>query len=69
MRNDDMVSGILLAISLIETATNATTMMGSIRGKLDQARAEGRDITLDELASLRESNQTLTQEVLNLLEG
>ncbi len=68
MKDDKMLSGILLAITLIETAANATVMIGSIRAKLDDARAEGRDITLFELAELQKSNQRLTEEVLDLLE-
>lgn len=68
MKEDQVVSGILLALTLIETAANAATMIGAIRVKIEQARAEGRDITLHELAELQKSNQRLTDEVLALLE-
>ena len=69
MKDEEMISGILLAITLIETAANATVMISDIRSKLETARAEGRAITLDELAELQLGNQRLTAEVLALLEG
>ncbi len=69
MKDKDMISGILLAITLIEGAANATAMIASIRSKLDEARQNGQAVSLHDLASLQESNQSLTQDVLDLLEG
>lgn len=69
MKDDKMLQGILLAITLIETAANAAAMVASIRTRLDVARSEGRDITLEELAELQKANQNLTREVLDLLES
>lgn len=68
MKDDEMITGIMLAITLIETAANGAVMIASIRQKLEQARAEGRDINLHELADLQQTNQRLTDEVLDLLE-
>ena len=59
----------LVVIQLLETASNATLMIQKINALIAAARAEGRDITLEELAALKEDNQELTEEVLALLRG
>lgn len=61
--------GIQIALALLEGATNATVAVTKMNVAINTARAEGREITLDELAAIAEANNALTDEVLALLKG
>lgn len=62
-----ILTGITLVLKLLATSANIAVTIAKLNALVGMARAEGRDITADELAGLAEGNRALTDEVLDLL--
>lgn len=62
-----VLTGVTVALKLLETSANIAVTIAKLNALVGLARAEGRDITADELADLAEDNRALTDEVLDLL--
>lgn len=64
-----VILGIQLALTLLEGASNLTVAVKEMNASIRQARAEGRQISLEELLSIATANRKLTDEVTSLLKG
>ena len=64
-----VILGIQLALTLLEGASNLTVAVKEMNASIRQARAEGRQISLEELLQIAQANRKLTDEVTSLLKG
>ncbi|MEE8606724.1 MAG: hypothetical protein V3S55_03890 [Nitrospiraceae bacterium] len=67
--NASVLIGIQLALALLDGVANATITITKMNVAINAARAEGREITIEELNAIADSNRALTTEVLSLLRG
>lgn len=65
--NESVIKGIQLILLLLEGAANASVAITKLNATINAARAEGRDVSLEELAAAAEINNEKLDEVLALL--
>lgn len=64
-----VILGIQLALTLLEGASNITVAVKEMNASIRLSRAEGRQISLEELLTIATANRKLTDEVTSLLKG
>lgn len=67
--NPAVILGIQLAFTLLEGVSNITVAVTKMNASIRNARAQGRQISLEELLAIAQANRDLTDEVIALLEG
>lgn len=64
-----VILGIQLAFTLLEGVSNVTVAVKEMNAAIRNARAQGRQISLETLLAIARANRELTDEVTSLLKG